>query len=452
MAMTSHNLPRLARQRTRVGRGRSCGVRTGPQPRRSPERASSGSRRAPAGCGCPVGNASPDGTGPARALSSQSGHCAPSSSTTQRSIVPAGTAASAAREKANTAWSPARRSVRAPFHSRKAAPTCSTKADSSPSSTDGPVTLEAPTQRSHDRRGQSRGDVVDAAAASSALPPAKVAPARAASTQLLGGGLRVALGVLVLGGQDPGAPAALGPQPVEDVVLVVLESALEPTGQGGDERVEHLVALHHERVEDRRLVGRLASAARVDHRRPSRGVAGLRSWSRSAGTASAGGRTPSLCRPPRSWTHAGALARSSRRRFAGARPGGSLDAADDRSRRSTSSETRSTATPRGPARRRARPARATVEWASDSSWRPARAGVPSPRVRAPSRRPAVGRTTPPPTAGVGPGPTSAAKSSASPVVARSPRGVGELGLRAGPGARPPRPPVGPRPRPGTARR
>ena len=62
MATISHNLPRRTARRGR--RGRSCGVRTGRQLRRSQARASSGSRRAPAGADGRWGTSSRDGTGP----------------------------------------------------------------------------------------------------------------------------------------------------------------------------------------------------------------------------------------------------------------------------------------------------------------------------------------------------------------------------------------------------
>ena len=122
-AMTIHKRPRRDR-RDAADEADLAGSALGRELTRSPERGSSGSRREPAGGRCPVGNSSPRrGAGPASALSSQSGHSCPASSTIQRSD-----GAGRRRrqrgpgEGGQGVWSPARRSTRAPFHSRKAAP------------------------------------------------------------------------------------------------------------------------------------------------------------------------------------------------------------------------------------------------------------------------------------------------------------------------------------------
>ena len=162
---------------------------------------------------------------------------------------------------------------------------------SSPSSTDGPAPREPPAQGGDDVRRQRGGRRRRRPAASSGFPPAKVAPARAASAKLVGGRSHVALLVLVLGAGPRRCPSAPGPEAVEDVVLVVLQGPLESSGQRRrDDGTEQLVALGPRRGRRRRPPSALVAARRsVDHRhrrrrrrrRLRRIAAGGRRWGRA---------------------------------------------------------------------------------------------------------------------------------------------------------------------------
>ena len=77
-------------------RGRSEAAPHGRERYPSTASRGSGSRRATARCVCPVGKASPAATGPASELSSQSAHAVRAGSASQRTAVPAGTAANGA--------------------------------------------------------------------------------------------------------------------------------------------------------------------------------------------------------------------------------------------------------------------------------------------------------------------------------------------------------------------
>jgi len=113
-------------------------------------------------------------------------------------------------------------------------------------------------------RGQVGGHIVDARRLVG-LPTGEGGSGPGSLHQLVRGGVHIALGVVVLGQEHPGGPAPLGSQAVEDVVLVILEHALEPTGERRHERGEHLVTLGHDGVDDWLRLGVPVFAVRARH-------------------------------------------------------------------------------------------------------------------------------------------------------------------------------------------
>jgi hypothetical protein len=116
----------------------------------------------------------------------------------------------------------------------------------------GTVALQAPSQREHDRRREIGRYVVDARSVTRPATPERRARSGGLD-ELLPAGTLIALDVFGLWRQDFGHSALACAQPVENVVLIVGQSALEPASEGRRYRPEHVVALHEKRLA-RRLV------------------------------------------------------------------------------------------------------------------------------------------------------------------------------------------------------